>query len=101
VDLPETLALLMGLRMRSRRVLSDRGRRYLVQRGAAGPDEVAVIWRDTHGWSDGDFARDRDFVASEGLAAGADKVYVNHRGLIPGAVALDAVFERMMLAPCP
>ncbi len=48
VDLPETFAYLLGLRVRSRKVYRDGGRRYLVYRGST-PErgEVAVIWRDT------------------------------------------------------
>ena len=99
VDLPETFAYLLGLRVRTRRVREDGGRRYLVYRGPA-PErgEVAVIWRDTEGWTEEDFKRDRDFVRENRLTEGADEVFVNGDSFIPDARPLDGVFKRIMLA---
>ena len=110
VDLPETFNYLLGLDVHSRRVHStppspqqgEGGRegRYLVYRGTTRDGQrVAVIWRDTDGWAKEDYERDRDFVASTGLAKGADVVYVNGDSLIPGAQALEPVFKARMFAP--
>jgi adenine-specific DNA-methyltransferase len=97
VDLPETFAYLLGLRVRTRRVHEDRGRRYLVYRGAL-PDgrEAAVLWRDLAGWTEDDYQRDRDFVAREKLAEGAALIFVNGQAAIPGATALDTLFKDRM-----
>ena len=65
VDLPETFNYLLGLNVRKRETYDDNGRRYLVFRGEirVNPGRlVAVIWRETEGWTEADFARDRDFV---------------------------------------
>jgi adenine-specific DNA-methyltransferase len=99
VDLPETFAYLLGLRVWSRRVHHDGGRRYLVYRGQA-PDrgEVVAIWRDTEGWDETDFERDRDFVRDNALTEGADDVFVNGDSFIPEASPLDGVFKELMLA---
>jgi adenine-specific DNA-methyltransferase len=99
VDLPETFAYLLGLRVRGRRVHFDGERRYLVYRGST-PErgEVAAIWRDTEGWGEGDFERDRDFVREIGLAEGADEVFVNGDSFIPEARPLEGAFKRLMLA---
>ena len=101
VDLPETFAYLLGLRVGSRKVYHDGERRYLVYRGAT-PEperrEVAAIWRDTRGWEAADLERDREFVEREGLAAEADEVFVNGDSFIPQARPLEPVFKRRMLA---
>lgn len=99
VDLPETFAYLLGLRVRSRRVYHDGGRRYLVYRGQA-PErgEVVTIWRDTEGWDETDFDRDRDFARDNALTEGADDVFVNGDSFIPEASPLDGVFKELMLA---
>ncbi|MDP9424654.1 MAG: site-specific DNA-methyltransferase, partial [Actinomycetota bacterium] len=99
VDLPETFAYLIGMRVGSRRAYRDGDRRYLVYRGST-PErgEVAAIWRDTGGWGEADFERDRVFVEQNGLAGGADEVFVNGDSFIPGARPLDGVFKERMLA---
>ena len=98
VDLPETFAYLLGLRVRTRRVYHDGERRYLVYRGST-PErgEVATIWRDTEGWDGADFERDRDFVQKNGLTEGADEVFVNGDSFIPEAKPLEGVFKERML----
>ena len=69
-DLAETFNYLLGLNVRTRRVYDDDGRRYLVYRGETRESpgkSVAVIWRETEGWSQEDFARDREFVKEKKL----------------------------------
>ncbi len=101
VDLPETFNYLLGLKARTRQAYADRGRCYLVYRGetrdAPGRD-VAVVWRETEGWGQPDFERDRRFVAEQGLAEGADAVYVNGDSCIPNATAIEPLFKARMFA---
>jgi adenine-specific DNA-methyltransferase len=99
VDLPETFAYLLGLRVRSRKAYHDGERRYLVYRGST-PErgEVAAIWRDTEGWTEADFERDRDFARENVLAEDADEVFVNGDSFIPEARPLESVFKQRMLA---
>ncbi|MDQ3386565.1 MAG: site-specific DNA-methyltransferase, partial [Actinomycetota bacterium] len=99
VDLPETFAYLLGLRVRTRRAHHDGGRRYLVYRGTT-PDrgEVVAIWRDTEGWDETDFDRDARFVEDNALAVNADEVFVNGDSFIPEARPLEAIFKKLMLA---
>jgi adenine-specific DNA-methyltransferase len=99
VDLPETFASVLGLRTRTRRVLDDAGRRYLVERGTIDHREVAVIWRNTASWSKADFERDRKFVADQKLTESTDDVFVNGDSTIPGAKSLDPIFKARMFAP--
>ena len=101
-DVAETFNYLLGLRVRTRRVHARDGEhRYLVFRGetrdAPGRD-VAVIWRDTEGWGEEELAADRDFVAAEGLAEGADTVYVNGMSSIPRAKPIEPLFKERMFA---
>ena len=101
-DVAETFNYLLGLRVRTRRVYArDDGHRYLVFRGEArdapGRD-VAVVWRDTEGWAEDDLAADRDFVAAEGLAEGAETVYVNGMSSIPRAKPIEPLFKGRMFA---
>ncbi|MDW8396538.1 MAG: site-specific DNA-methyltransferase [Anaerolineae bacterium] len=99
VDLPETFVYLLGLDVETRRVYHDGGRRYLVYRGTQRNGRcTAVIWRDTHKWAQGDYERDRDFVAEHKLTEGADEVFVNSDSLIPGAQSLDPVFKARLFA---
>ena len=101
VDLPETFNYLLGLKAQKREVFDDDGRRYLVFRGEtrdAPGRTVAVIWRETEGWTDDDFARDRDFVAEHNLNGGADTVYVNGDSAIPGARPIEPMFKARMFA---
>ena len=100
-DVAETFAYLLGLNVRTRRVYDDDGRRYLVYRGEtreAPGRGVAVVWRETEGWTQDDFARDRRFVAERKLAEGADMVYVNGDSCIPGAKAVEPIFKTRMFA---
>lgn len=104
VDLAETFNYLLGLNVRARRVLYDDenggSRRYLVYRGttrARPQEEVALIWRETDGWKEDDFARDRDFVKEQGLTDGADVVYINGDGCgILKARAVEPLFKARM-----
>ena len=101
VDLPETFNYLLGLKVRSRQAYEDGGRRYLVYRGEtreAPGRRVAVIWRATEGWTEDDFAKDRDFVARRNLTGDADAVYVNGDSAIPGAKAVEPMFKARMFA---
>ena len=101
VDLPETFNYLLGLKVNKREVYDDDGRRYLVFRGdtRAAPDrQVTVIWRDTKGWTESDFTRDRDFVAEHNLAVDAETVYVNGDSCIPGAKPIEPMFKARMFA---
>ena len=100
-DVAETFNYLLGLNVRTRQVYEDDGRRYLVYRGdtrEAPGKNVAVIWRETEGWIEQDFARDRDFVEEEKLDAGADTVYVNGNSVIPGAKAIEPLFKARMFS---
>ena len=59
------------------------------------PKRVAsIFWRETEGWEEKDYVRDRDFVAK--LIAGADEVFVNGDSLIPNARALEPLFKSRM-----
>ena len=101
VDLPETFNYLLGLNVRKREVHDDEGRRYLVFRGEmreAPGRRVAVIWRATEGWTEADFAKDRDFVAQHNLHGDADTVYVNGDSAIPNAKTVEPMFKARMFA---
>ncbi len=100
-DVPETFNYLLGLIVRTRRVYDDDGRRYLVYQGEIrdNPGQVvAVIWRETAGWSEAGYERDSQFVAENGLVEGADLIYVNGDSFIPNAKALEPLFKARMFA---
>jgi len=100
VDLPETFAYLLGLAVRKREAIHDHDRRYLVYRGSNREGRiVAVIWRETEGWKERDYRRDKEFVTERKLIDGADEVYVNGDSFIPGARALEKLFKERMCAP--
>ena len=102
VDLPETFNYLLGLNVRTRQAYNDAGSHYLVYRGETREHparRVAVIWRDTQGWTPDDFARDRDFVSEQNLAGDADTVYINGRSCIVGAQSIEPLFQARMFAP--
>ena len=99
VDIPETFAYLLGLHVQTRRTHDDGGRRYLVYRGRIDHRQVAVIWRETEGWGQADYERDRQFVAEHKLAEGADEIFVNGDSFIPDAWALEPIFKARMFAP--
>jgi len=98
VDLPETFNYLLGLNVDTRRVYQDKDRRYLVYRGTVDSRQVVVVWRKTAGWAKEDFERDKQFVAKQKIAEGADEVFVNSDSVIPGARSLDPVFKARMFA---
>jgi adenine-specific DNA-methyltransferase len=75
-------------------------RRYLVYRGTLRNSRtVVVIWRETRGWTEEDYRRDRDFVKEQKLIEGADEIYTNGDSFIPGARSLDGLFKARMFAP--
>ena len=95
-DLPETFAYLIGLRVRTREVAEDNGRRYLIQRGMSEEGETAVIWRDTKGWTDKDYERDRAFIRGGKFAEGASWVLVNGGSTLKKSGSLNPVFGDKM-----
>ena len=100
VDLPETFNYLLGLAVRTRRVYDDDGRRYLVYAGRTRDRrEAVVIWRNTDGWTPEDRERDRDFVESTDMTAGADDIWMNGDTMVKGAHSLDGLFKKRMFAP--
>jgi adenine-specific DNA-methyltransferase len=60
---------------------------------------LAVIWRETEGWTREDQERDKKFVAGQTLTEGADDVFVNGDSFIPNVKALEPVFKARMFAP--
>lgn len=99
VDLPETFAYLLGMRVKGRKAHYDEERRYLVYRGPTREREnVAVIWRDTEGCSKEDLERDKAFIVEQGMADGAQDVFVNGDNFIPDARPLEATFRRLMVS---
>jgi adenine-specific DNA-methyltransferase len=99
VDLPETFAYLLGMRVKSRKAYHDGERRYLVYRGPTRErEDVVVIWRDTEGWSKEDLERDKSFIEKQGMDGGAQDVFVNGDSLIPDARPLEATFRKLMLS---
>lgn len=101
IDLPETFNYLLGLNVHTRRAYDDEGRRYLVYQGEtrdAPGRKVGVIWRATEGWTEEDFARDRDFVTEHNLAGDVDTVYVNGDSCIPGTKPIEPMFKARMFA---
>lgn len=102
VDLPETFNWLLGLTVHTRRVYNDKSRRYLVYRGETldhPGHRVVVIWRETDGWDQDDYARDRRFIRDNGIAVGIDTVYINGGSCIPGAKSIEPIFKARMFAP--
>lgn len=100
MDIPETFNYyLVGLEVQTRKAYNDNGRRYLVYRGRIDHRQVVVIWRETEGWQKADLERDKEFVAEQKFAAGADEVFVNGDSLISNARALEPLFKARMFAP--
>ena len=101
VDVAETFNYLLGLTVLKREVYADNGRRYLVYCGETRDrpgHKVVVVWRETEGWTEADFTRDRDFVAQNNLSGNADTVYVNGDSAIPDAKPIEPVFKDRMFA---
>lgn len=97
VDLAETFNYLLGLHVQKRKLFNDNDRRYLVYHGITQKGgKVAVLWRDTDGWKEKDYKRDKEFVVSQKLIEGADEVYVNGDSYIPDAQALEPLFKARM-----
>ena len=59
---------------------------------------VAVIWRETVGWRQAVFERDRQLVAEKKLAEGVDVICVKDDSVIPDARALEPPFKARMFA---
>ena len=97
-DLPETFAYLAGLRVRTRRVVMDGARRYLVQRGLCEGRETAVIWRDVAGWKQAAYDKEADFIEKSGMTAGADWILMNGNSSLPRAESLNPKFGDAMFS---
>ena len=98
-DVAETFNYLIGLRVKTRKVYQDDGRRYLVYRGDVDGRDVVVIWRETEAWEKADYVRDKEFVARHKLTDGADEAFVNGASLIRSANALEPLFDKRMFEP--
>jgi len=101
IDLAETFNYLIGLIVRQRKVLDRDGRRYLLYAGRTRADDAdtAVLWRDIAGWTEADFAAERDWIVRAAPFGEASVIYVNGDSAIPGAQSLDPVFHARMFAP--
>ena len=98
-DVAETFNYLLGLRVRTRKVVYDDDRKYLVYRGTADGQETVVVWRETAGWEPEDYRRDQRFLDAEKIAESADVLYANGVCFVAGAKALDPLFKERMFAP--
>lgn len=101
-DVSETFNYLLGLNVKTRQVYDHNGRRYLVYRGEmreAPGKKVAVIWRETEGWTEDDYKQDRKFVTEKRLMDGVDTTYINGASCIPGAKELEPLFHDRMFVP--
>ena len=81
-DVAETFNYLLGLKVRTRKVVYDDERKYLVYRGTADGQEVVVIWRTTEGWEPADYRRDQQFIIG-GEAGRRRGCRVRQRHLLP------------------
>lgn len=98
VDLPETFAYLLGLRVKTRRIVMDGKRRYLVHRGLVSGKDTVVLWRDITGWTKADFKREQDFVTKAKLVKGADRILLNCHTALNQGESLNSEFGRRMFA---
>lgn len=98
VDIPETFSYLLGLHVTKRQVMCDGERRYLIYRGRNDNGEIAVIWRDTNGWTKKDLEQDKSFVMKQKFIEGVDEIFVNGDSFIPKAKALEPVFKARMFS---
>ena len=96
VDLPETFNYLLGLHVQSRTCYHDGDRRYLVYRGSVAQKRVAIIWRETAGWTGSDYEQDYRFIEAQNLTENADTVYVNTDSIVPNAHPIDPIFKKLM-----
>ena len=98
-DVAETFNYLLGLQVRTRKVVYDDDRKYLVYRGTAEGQDAVVVWRETAGWEPEDYRRDQRFLDAEKIADSADVVYTNGVCFLAGAKALEPLFKERMFAP--
>ena len=104
VDLPETFSYLIGLIVERRTVhehkAGKQSHHYLLYRGKTREADTptAVLWREIEGWKEDDFQREKEWLASEKLLDGADRIYVNGTSAIEGAESLDPLFKRLLFA---
>jgi hypothetical protein len=95
VDLPETFSYLIGQIVERRTVhehkAGKQSHHYLLYRGKTREADTptAVLWREIEGWKEDDFQREKEWLASEKLLDGADRIYVNGTSAIEGAESLD------------
>jgi adenine-specific DNA-methyltransferase len=103
-DLPETFSYLVGLIVETRTVherkAEGRSDRYLLYRGKTREPgtPTAVLWRDIEGWKEDDFQCEKEWLTSEKLLDGADRIYVSGTSSIEGAESLDPLFKRLLFA---
>ena len=95
-DLPETFAWLTGFRVKTRRVLMDGDRRYLVQHGTLKDRATTVIWRDIADWQEKDYGRDCEFIEQNKLTEGAERVLLNGSTTLQHAESLNPLFGNAM-----
>ena len=95
-DLPETFAWLTGFRVKTRRVLMDDDRRYLVQHGTLNGRTTTVIWRDIADWQEKDYERECEFIKKYELTKGAERVLLNGGTTLQHAESLNPLFGNAM-----
>ena len=95
-DLPETFAWLTGFRLKTRQVLMDGDRCYLVQHGTLKDRATTVIWRDIADWQEKDYGRDCEFIKKHELTKGAERILLNGSTTLQHAESLNPLFGNAM-----
>ena len=78
VDMPETFAYLLGLKVKKIKAKEDSDRKYLFMLGEKDSQNCAVVFREYDDkWEENDFAKDKEFIKQELKDWQPSIVYVN------------------------
>ena len=91
------------MRVQTRQVHHRNSQPYLVYTGETRSEpgqKTVVIWRETAGWDESDYAADRDFIAELPEVAVAAAIYLNGNSVLnrAGSRAIEPLFKERMFA---
>ncbi|ACN98461.1 modification methylase, type III R/M system [Sulfurihydrogenibium azorense Az-Fu1] len=93
VDLIETFNYLLGLQVKSYKILEENGRKYVFVFGEKEGKRVAIVWRSI---KDIDFEKDREFIEKEIKEFEPGEIYINGDAVAEGFRAIEPLFKSLM-----
>lgn len=94
VDIIETFNYLLGIKVKTYKVLNENGRRYVFVFGEKENRKIAIIWRSIENI---DLEKDKEIIKETLKEFSPDEIYINGDAIVEGFKAIEPLFKTLML----